>query len=299
MKSVAVFTAAILLHSACFQPAQARETEGEAYLQILEEMIKKQGISGALAESMRESLKNNPGKDRLAGKSGDRFYAIVFRKSPSQNPRMVSSSKSLAVRFSTNECLRFFVLEQVFKSKGLSNGTWALEALNKGFEQSTVNGRIRPDFSASADKGPLVSGLTVASRMNMDAQLTTSGAKSDFLKIYRTLAHKNAYELLDRGDWSKSLAIFDELESGEAANFSTWMGKAKCLAELERPTEAVKYLKSALDQSGEVTSEWLMVVGEMASGLGKEGQSVAELAFVEACKRFEKENNNFDPGKVP
>lgn len=266
---------------------------------IVKKILSAEGFSDPLKDAVIENIKANPGKDRLVGKVGDKFFAVVFRKASSQNKAILIAAMSNAKVVSASDCLRYFVLDQVFFEKKMNRGVLAYEAIAKAYKETLVTGKMVPDFQLAVNVEGIVVGITIAKSSNMQGTISTSGDKAAFISCYRLLAHAEAEGFVINRNWKGAINALEHLVDVHVDDRTTWVSLGKCWAGLDNRNAASKAYSRALDLSENARSEWFANLGELALSLGVDGEEVALKAFSIACDRFEGENNTFDPKKVP
>jgi hypothetical protein len=267
-------------------------------LKLLSDFLGEEGFPEALKDAVLANVRESSGKDRIVGKLGSRYYAVAFQKTSGQNPRLGIAARNITKVYSSSDCLKYFVLNQVYLANQMNRGNFANDALKKAFSDSTVVGKIKPDYMGNGEGNGWVFGFTVASADKMTAQLTTSGAKDSFYRAYRKLVHDEADAFIAKQQWKPATEVLQHLVDVGNTSPGTWLALGKCLAEQEKNSEAGRALLMALSNPEKMSSSWLLSVGEIAADLGKSGEPAANKAFAEACKAFDRENNTFDLEKA-
>ena len=292
------YSCPVIIIFASFISNIAAADVNDAKLKVLSEFMGEEGFPQALKDAVLASARENLTKDRIIGKFGGRYYAVAFQKTSGQNPRLAIAARNITKVYSSSDCLKYFVLNQVYLANQMNHGDLANEALKKAFSESTVVGKIKPDYMGNGEGSGWVLGFTIASADKMTAQLTTSGAKESFYRAYRKLAHDEADAFISKQQWKPATEVLQHLVDVKNTSPGTWLALGKCLAEQDKTTEAGRALLMALSNPEKMSSSWLLSVGEIAADLGKSGELAANKAFAEACKAFDRENNTFDLKKA-
>lgn len=270
---------------------------------IITELLNSEGVKSPLKEEIINNVKSNKEKERLVGKSNDSFYGITFRKIKPENKILVSLTFDEVKLVSLSDCLRYFVLDEVYFKNKLNIGNYAREALNKAFKESLVSGKVKYDVNRSVIKDNIILGLTIAKKNNMESQISVSGDKEIFFDCYRFLIHNEAANLIRDKKFDEALKLLQHLTESKLENHNTWFGMGKCFSGTGDKKSALKALESsynlAILKKPVLKSQWFYNLGVETFNLGDEANLLTEKALKKSIQLFFDENNSLKFLKIP
>lgn len=279
------------------------QNEHDVCVLMITALLESEGIKSPLKDEIINNVKANKGRERLVGKSNETFYGLTFRKVASENKILVSAALDDVKVVSLSDCLRNYVLNEVFFENNLNVGNIAREALGKAFKESLVSGKIKYEINKSVSKNDIFLGLTIANKKNMEAQIVTSGDKEVYFRCYRYLVHKESSVLIVEEKWQPALDLLSNLTVNKIGNHNTWFGVGKCLSKIGDKKGAIIALENgfnlAIKNKPELKSSWFYYLGIEAYNLGEEGSQLAQKALTKSIDLFFIENNSFNLYKSP
>lgn len=279
------------------------QNEHDVCVLMITALLESEGVKSPLKDEIINNVKSNKGRERLVGRSNDIFYGLTFRKVNSENKILVSSALDDVKVVSLSDCLRNYVLNEVFFENKLNVGNIAREALGKAFKESLVSGKIKYEINKSVSKNDIFLGLTIANKKNMEAQIVTSGDKEVYFRCYRHLIHRESSALILEEKWQKALELLSNLTVNKIGNHNTWFGVGKCMSKIGDKKGAVVALENsfnlAIKNKPELKSSWYFYLGKEAVDLGEEGGQLAQKALIKSIELFFIENNSFNLYKIP
>ena len=90
------------------------QNEHDVCVLMITALLESEGVKSPLKDEIINNVKSNKGRERLVGRSNDIFYGLTFRKVNSENKILVSSALDDVKVVSLSDCLRNYVLNEVF-----------------------------------------------------------------------------------------------------------------------------------------------------------------------------------------
>jgi tetratricopeptide (TPR) repeat protein len=245
-------------------------------------------LNAPTKQAMQTVLEQHPTELRWAGRSGDSLFAVAAKRLPKGDLRTRSTPALLEVVHmqAVQELLTAKSLLDQFDTAGLNDATTLRGAVEEAAGTLHVTGDVQGVIHQAAKVGDFVIGYVIADESGLSGYLLQPAELEIVRTAYRNVMHRQARELMARGDWENALLLWNHLHKRALVSQQLYLDAARCFQALKQPDAAMKILTeafAAFATSG--SAVFFEQAGDLALDIPTEAaQTLAETAYTKASE---------------
>ena len=248
-------------------------------------------LDDELRQAMLTVLRQHPETTRWSGLSVGRIFSLVAIEIPDGKPqsrirqaiRSECGIRVIAELLTAKSLLSFYQAERLDDVTTLKAAALTVGPILQR------SGKLTLDFKRIVVEGKLVVGLAVADRVNITAVLSEPSQKELVKDAYRTVMHRQARLMMEKGHWNDALGFWRHLHDRRLVSARLYLDAAFCFGQIGKQADAAAVAREALETYTDLNdSGFYEELGEilLLDSENIASRKAAEVAFRYADERF-------------